>query len=222
MNEHAFTCQNERVVLLAEKALWWKCQSCVFVADIHLGKPSSFRASGIPIPEGSDAADLGRLSAILDHTKAGELCILGDLIHNLNSLTKPVIEAFGKWRQQHSGVKLSLTIGNHDRHAPKLVETLRIDECGDRLLRGPFVFQHEPEPSPDGYVIAGHVHPGVHVSDKQERCLKLACCLIGGCVMTLPAFGTFTGTQRIRAAEGDRVVAFAEGGLIEVPWRLCS
>ena len=222
MNECAFTCQDEELVLLGEKALWWKCQSCVFVADVHLGKPSSFRASGVPVPEGTDATDLRRLSAVLEHTKARELCILGDLIHNLNSLTKSVVEAFAQWRREHSEVRLSLTIGNHDRYAPKLMETLRLDECEDRLLREPFVFQHEPEASPDGYVIAGHVHPGVHVSDKRARSLKLACCLIEQSVMTLPAFGTFTGTQRVRAAEGDRVVAFAEGDLIEVPWKLCS
>ena len=222
MNEHAFTCQDEDLVLLAEKALWWKCQSCVFVADVHLGKASSFRASGVPVPEGSDATDLERLSAIIDHTKAKEICILGDLIHNLDSLTKPVIEAFGQWRRQHPKIRLGLTLGNHDRYVPKLMETLQIDVCEDRVLRGPFVFQHEPELSPDGYVIAGHVHPGVRVSEKRTRSLNLACCLIGERVMTLPAFGTFTGTQRVRAAEGDRVVAFAEGGLIEVPWKLCS
>ena len=40
--------------LLPERAVWWAEQETLLVADLHLGKPASFRAGGAPVPEGAD------------------------------------------------------------------------------------------------------------------------------------------------------------------------
>ena len=55
----------ERVRLHPERALHWPAGDALFVADVHLGKAASFRASGVPLPRGSTQADLTRLSSLL-------------------------------------------------------------------------------------------------------------------------------------------------------------
>lgn len=71
----------ERVELLAERALHWPRARTLFVADVHLGKTAAFRAGGVPLPGGTTAADLARLSAVLAATCAERLVVLGDLLH---------------------------------------------------------------------------------------------------------------------------------------------
>ncbi|OYV00284.1 MAG: hypothetical protein CFE26_24210, partial [Verrucomicrobiales bacterium VVV1] len=38
----------------------------LIVADVHLGKSATFRAKGLPVPEGDNEHDLGRLAALID------------------------------------------------------------------------------------------------------------------------------------------------------------
>ena len=221
MREFSFELEDEAMVLLGQKALWWRSEGRVFVADLHLGKAASFRAVGVPVPEGSDAYDLERLSEILEETKARHLCVLGDLVHHRDGLGEEVVGAFKSWRGRHPRTEMSFVVGNHDRGVVDLAARLGIEPGVEREVLGPFVLRHEPEPSVDGYVLAGHVHPCVRVAHRRSGHLRLPCCRIGGRVMTLPAFGSFTGMHRISPSCGDRVVVFAEGGMAEVPWNLC-
>src|SRR5512140_483642 len=72
---------NERVQLLAQRALFWPRERALFVADVHLGKAASFRAGGVPVPRGSTASDLERLSVLVARTGAQRLAVLGDFLH---------------------------------------------------------------------------------------------------------------------------------------------
>lgn len=213
----------ETLHLLAEHALWWPGNDTLLVADLHLGKPASFRASGIPIPEGCDEDDLQRLSRILTETGAGRLLVLGDLIHNQHSLTDQLTHHFGEWRDRHPKLRLDLAIGNHDRPVTRVHPQLGIDTCQEEFQEPPFCFRHFPEPQghEEGHVVAGHTHPRVRLSDGQSRGLSLPCFHFGQKATTLPAFGSFTGTHRIQPAANDRVVVVAEGSLMEVPTALC-
>ena len=42
----------EQMDLLPERAVWWGARGALLVADVHLGKASTFRARGLPVPEG--------------------------------------------------------------------------------------------------------------------------------------------------------------------------
>src|SRR6476469_9316188 len=71
----------ERVALYAARALYWPRCMTLFIADLHLGKAATFRAGGVPLPRGSTAADLARLTRLIERTSAARLGVLGDFLH---------------------------------------------------------------------------------------------------------------------------------------------
>ena len=75
------TLAGEEVVMLPERALYWPRARTLFLADLHWGKAATFRASHVPVPIGTTASDLARLSRALTRTGASHLVILGDLLH---------------------------------------------------------------------------------------------------------------------------------------------
>ena len=56
---------DEAVELCADRALYWTRARTLFVADVHLGKAAAFRAGGVPVPRGTTATDLARLTALM-------------------------------------------------------------------------------------------------------------------------------------------------------------
>jgi metallophosphoesterase superfamily enzyme len=77
------------------------------------------------------------------------------------------------------------------------------------------VFAHEPAPSPDGYVLAGHIHPGVILHGAGRQREKLRCFYFGREYAILPAFGSLTGMIAVRPRRGDRIFVLADGEVIE-------
>jgi metallophosphoesterase superfamily enzyme len=69
---------------------------------------------------------------------------------------------------------------------------------------------------PEGYVLAGHVHPCVRVGGHGFDSLRLPCFHFGARVGVLPAFGEFTGSHVLPREEGDRVFAITEQRVREV------
>jgi hypothetical protein len=63
----------ERVVLLAERALFRPATGELLVADAHWGKAATFRAAGIAVPGGTTADGLARLDSALERTGADEI-----------------------------------------------------------------------------------------------------------------------------------------------------
>ena len=48
----------EELFLFPEKVIYWPGRSTIIVSDLHLGKSGHLRKNGIPVPAGTDAADL--------------------------------------------------------------------------------------------------------------------------------------------------------------------
>ena len=186
----------EVIWLLPERAVLWPARRWLWIADLHWGKDATFREAGIPLPRGGLEADLARLSSLLETLQPERLLILGDLIHARASLHPEVVATVAAWRARHS-VPIELMEGNHDRHAPHLPAAWGIERGGRRKVAGPFVFRHEPEPDPEGFVWAGHVHP-VHLLGWGKQRWRLPCFHLGEAVGILPAFGEFTGGARVR------------------------
>lgn len=203
--------------LLAERAVWWETEQTLIVADVHLGKAASFRSAGIPIPRGTTETDLTRLTRLVDATGAEALVVVGDLVHDRRGLTPELQKSVAAWRRKHRSLRWTMVVGNHDRRAGELPAEWQVANAGEEFALGPFVLRHEPEPSPAGYVLAGHIHPSVALCDPAARTrVRMPCFWFGSEVGVLPAFGRFTGTYTVRPRAGDGVFAVADGEIAQV------
>lgn len=206
----------EKMGLLPERTVYWPRAGTLIVADLHWGKEETFRASAIPIPVGPMQADLNRLDSALRQSRASRLLILGDLWHARAGMAESLFDDLRTWRASHADLHIDLVRGNHDKRAGAPPADLRIAVRDEPASEPPFVFRHFPEPSPDGYVLAGHVHPAVVLRGRGGERLRLPCFWFGAGVALLPAFGGFTGSADLRPRPGDRVFVIADGEVIEV------
>ena len=206
----------QRLTLLPERAVYWKQKKMLIVADPHFGKGHVFRKSGIPIPGGTTAADIGRLASLLKRLEPDELLVLGDLMHGRIGVSQKFNTIVDKWRRRWSGVHFTLVTGNHDRSAGPPPAAFRLDRHIARHIAGPFVFSHKPETNTTCYTIAGHVHPAVSVSGRGRQSEILPCFCFGEKRALLPAFGSFTGNQVIRLEPQERVYVVAGNEVVEI------
>ena len=206
----------ETVILLPERVLYWPRAGTLFVADLHWGKAATLRSAAIALPGGTTTDDLARLSAVIERTGAGRLAVLGDLLHAHAGRAPQTLAAITAWRERHLELELLLVRGNHDRYAGDPAAELGF-ECVDEPYRlGPFELRHVPATTGNGYVLAGHLHPGVVLNGPARQRLVLPCFWFGYGGGVLPAFGSITGTARITPLAGDLVFAVAESDVIAV------
>jgi DNA ligase-associated metallophosphoesterase len=188
-----------RLHLMPERAAFEPATRTLFVADVHLGKAAVFRARGLPVPRGTSTATLERLSRAIDRSGAQGLVVLGDFLHARESHAPGTLDALSRWRQRHPKLGCLVIEGNHDVHAGQVqasfgIET-RTEPFAQGWLRG---VHHPPEaeqpatPDTTTLTLAGHVHPVVHLRGRTDR-LRLTAFWLQGGVLTLPAFGEFTG-----------------------------
>jgi uncharacterized protein len=218
----------ENVILLPERALYWPRESVLLMTDPHWGKAATFRAKGLPLPEGSVEADLQRLSAALQRTGAVRLICLGDLLHAKAGRDASVVATVGNWREAHAALEVLLVRGNHDRSAGDPPDTWKIHCVDAPFTLAPFILHHEPPfaenqkgqtSSPaleNAYALGGHLHPLALLSGKGRQMLKLPCFWLGQRVGVLPAFGEFTAGMVVQPAPGDRLYAVAGESVVQV------
>ena len=84
--------------LLPQRAAYLPAQRALLVADVHVGKAASFRGLGVPVPAGTTAGTLARLSAALSTTGAEHLIVLGDLVHSSRAWAPATRAAMMQWR----------------------------------------------------------------------------------------------------------------------------
>ncbi len=195
--------------LFAERAAFVPSESTLLVADAHIGKASSFRRLGVPVPEATTGAALARLSALLAATGAARIVFLGDLLHSARSRNPATWDAVARWRAAHASVALALVRGNHDRHAGDPPPEWGVQVHDGPLALGPYLLAHEPEAVAGAYVLAGHVHPAAVLDGRARDRLRLPCFHFGPAVGVLPAFGEFTGMHVLPRGPEDRVFAIA-------------
>ncbi|MEN8807687.1 MAG: ligase-associated DNA damage response endonuclease PdeM [Desulfobacterales bacterium] len=208
----------QRLVLLPERAVFWKQAKMLIVADPHFGKAQVFRDSGIPIPGGTTAEDIRRLSSLMERLQPNELLVLGDLMHGRIDGGRNFGATIDKWRRRWSGILLTLVTGNHDRRAGPPPAPFRLDRIVAQHFCDPFIFSHKAETTKcrSRYTIAGHVHPAVFVSGKAHQRETLPCFCFGEKRALLPAFGSFTGNQVIRPEPQERVYVVAGDEVVEI------
>lgn len=203
----------ETMVLHHERALWWPAQRALLLADVHLGKGSVLRRAGMAVPTGQTVPDLCRITQLIGFYRARQVVVLGDLVHGAAPPDAPWITQTQDWRRHHANVRMRLVAGNHDRHFD--VGVLGFEVIAEELAYSPFVLRHCPGGSPRGYVLAGHIHPGITVRDgwRRHRLPAFRFDRHGG---LLPAFGSLTGLHETRAGASERIIAVTPAGLLPV------
>jgi len=207
----------ERVALDAERALHWPRERTVFVADVHLGKAAAFRAGGVPLPRGSTAADLARLTRLIEHSSATRLVVLGDFLHAKAGRVAALADAFIAWRSLHSTIDVMLVRGNHDARAGDPPANWNVRCVDEPYALPPFLACHMTSSPPSGYALCGHRHPGVRIHGSGGETARLPCFVIGTRRAILPAFGRFTGLAEYARDSGETIVVVAGGALFTLP-----
>jgi DNA ligase-associated metallophosphoesterase len=198
----------QNLLLLCQKAIYWREERTLIAADVHLGKVGHFRKAGIAVPRDMEQDDLAVLSDLIREHHPERIIFLGDLFHSDKNADW---EWFALWRQQFPTLQVDLIRGNHDiihdRHYTQLNVNLY-----KSLVVGPFLMLHHPqlpeflEQAP-GYVLCGHIHPGVSLRGKGRQSITLSCFAFGQHQAILPSFGRFTGKVAMQYQQNDQVFA---------------
>ncbi|QQL49409.1 ligase-associated DNA damage response endonuclease PdeM [Mucilaginibacter ginkgonis] len=208
---------NQDLLLLPEKAIYWKQENALIAADVHLGKSGHFRKAGIAIPQNMAQEDLAVLSDLIRQYNPSKLIFLGDLFH---SEINTDWDWFALWRAQFPKLHIVLVKGNHDIINDKHYHLLGI-ETPEELSYGPFLMLHHPLKenklaNAQGYVLCGHIHPGVRLQGRGRQAVTLPCFTFGARQAILPSFGKFTGKVAIRHQQADKVYGVLNDRVIAV------
>lgn len=211
MTDATVEIHGEVLRLLPERGLYWERMDTLLIADVHLGKTATFRAYGVPLPEGSTAADLDRLTQALERSRARTLIILGDLLHAVKGRDAETMQLFQSWRKRHQDLETILVRGNHDQSAGDPPESWGIRSVNAPMRLSTFVLSHMPIETDNEYALVGHLHPAVQLKGRARQTLKLPCFWFGLQAGVLPAFGSFIDHSIIQPRFGDRVFALTPG-----------
>jgi len=188
--------------LLPQRAALLVDEGTLLVADAHIGKAASFRALGVPVPRGTTAQTLQRLSEAVALSGARRIVFLGDLLHSAQGRVPATLQALARWREAHAGLELLLVRGNHDGRAGDPPAALGVQAVDEPLQIGRLALCHHPDTPAAAYVLAGHVHPCVVLGGRAHQRLRLPCFHFGPRIGLLPAFGAFTGMHALRPRPG--------------------
>ncbi|MGC4235835.1 MAG: ligase-associated DNA damage response endonuclease PdeM [Niabella sp.] len=184
-------CNNELLVLLIERAIYWPRKQVLFLADMHLGKTGYFRSRGIPIPSTVMTDDLKRLAVLIEIYQPRTIVVAGDMFHHDYNAD---IHLFKQWRASHTDIDFVLVPGNHDKLMNIDYQDLGICLTEKNYMMEPFLItHHHAKDRGNGFVISGHIHPGYIITGKARQSYRMACFIVSEHRMVLPAFSAFTG-----------------------------
>jgi DNA ligase-associated metallophosphoesterase len=206
---------NNTLELLPQKAAYWHEEEILLISDLHIGKISHFRKSGIPVPAEALNKNFDRLDYLMENIQPRKLLFIGDLFH---SEINKEWDQFCEWRSGHRSIPMEIVLGNHDRLAMECYDDAFLSIHKEETSLFPFTFSHHPRKKfkTKEFVICGHVHPVIVLEGRANERLRLPCFFFSEQQCILPSFGYFTGGYEIEPYEGDKVVAVANGRVIEV------
>src|ERR1043166_8670616 len=115
------------LVLDARHALWLAAARTLIVADLHVGYVWAHRHGGqlLPLSAREDTAD--RLLALVEDYDAGELVLLGDIVHQAVRVREFCAELAELFARLRARVPVKCVAGNHDRKLARLFAECSID-----------------------------------------------------------------------------------------------
>src|SRR6201996_1086965 len=120
-----FHLHEQDLVLIPQKAIYWKQEKALIAADVHLGKVGHFRKAGIAVPRDMEQSDLAILSDLIFQYQPERIIFLGDLFH---SDMNADWDWFILWRSQFPKLEIILIRGNHD-----IIDDSHYDKLNIRL-----------------------------------------------------------------------------------------
>ncbi len=195
----------EKLLLSENKIIYWPKQQSVFIADLHLGKTTHFRKSGIAVPMAIIKTEIDRIENIITKYHPKRIYFLGDLFHSdLNHEW----DIFNDFLNLHSTLEFILIKGNHDILSDKTYKLSQLKIEKEPFQLTPFILTHHPlkkeEVNENELNLCGHLHPGISIKGKGRSYLSLPCFYLEKNIMILPAFGRFTGLAKIKPKKDSR------------------
>ena len=175
---------------LLSGALFWRAESMLLVADLHLEKFSSFARKGQMLPPYDTGLTLKRLEKDLATTKAERVVSLGDSFHRDEGTTTLLDADRLRLMALLGRSHWTWLSGNHDPSPHQLGGV-----CVDRLEHRGLTLVHEPKRGHRA-TIAGHLHPAATVV-ANGRGTRRPCFVHDGNILVLPAYGAGTGSMNI-------------------------
>ena len=206
----------QTLILLPEKVVFLPGSDTLLVADAHIGKATSFRQLGVPVPAGTTDETLSVLTRLVQRLDVKRIIFLGDFLHSVRSLAPATLAAVTRWRELHGALELTLVRGNHDDRAGDPPLALDIQAFDEPLMHRGLALSHHPRPMAGAFVLAGHLHPCVSIGGRAHDWHRLPCFWFSERVGVLPAFGAFTGMQAVRVQRGERAFAAADDRVFEL------
>lgn len=194
--------QGERLELDPLCAVWWPSERTLIISDVHVGKAGHYAVNGIPVPMRAFQENCWNLAILYDRYAPETVVFLGDLYHSKRNREWDV---FADFQANYPDVRAVLVKGNHEfmDDAQYTSQGLEVVTTWDR---GPFRLVHEPVDGPQAkYILCGHIHPAVTLRGAGSEHMRLPCYWFGKYQAVLPAFGSMTGTHRVRPVKGDQV-----------------
>jgi hypothetical protein len=154
-----------------EPALLIKNMKALVVADLHIGIETELHELGLQVPSQTESM-LGRLYALVHKYQPKEVILLGDIKHNIPSLTyqeridvKHFLTSISSFGSVH------ILPGNHDGNLSRLIpESINLHPSDGAVIDHiGFVHGHRwPNDAimQSEYVIIGHTHPKIMFTDR--------------------------------------------------------
>ncbi len=175
---------------LLSGALFWRAESMLLVADLHLEKFSSFAKKGQMLPPYDTGLTLNRLEKDLAATKAERVVSLGDSFHRDEGTTTLLDADRLRLMALLGRSHWTWISGNHDP-APHALGGV----CVGGLEHRGLTLIHEPRRGTRG-MVAGHLHPAATVHSNGHT-TRRPCFVHDGSLLLLPAYGAGTGSLNI-------------------------
>ncbi|MCS5489512.1 ligase-associated DNA damage response endonuclease PdeM [Algoriphagus limi] len=191
--------ENVELELLKEKAIWWSAERTLFISDLHFGKASHFRKSGIPIPEPIHHKDLYKLQQLFQTYSPSKVYFLGDLFHSdWNESWEELMDFLSRFEE----INFYLVKGNHDILPRNIYENAPFELLNQPVFIERLVLSHEPlNEVQEGFLnLCGHIHPGVRLKGLGRQSVRVPCFYKNNQTLILPAFGEFTGLALVQAS----------------------
>ncbi len=191
-------------VVPGSPAMYHREKKALVIADLHLGFESEAAREGVYLPRLQLRKALDLLDRLHSETEATLLVIDGDLKHTFEKLTMQEREEVSKFLAHAKDLfhDVLLVRGNHDNYITiitnrfdvEVVESLRLDS--ETLLVHGHRMYSEEEARGAKYVVIGHEHPAIKVSDELGSVAKYPCFLSmpltdGRTLLVLPAAGYY-------------------------------
>ena len=201
-------------------ALYNKEMNAVIISDLHLGLESLMARAGMLMPKFQLREIKQEIEEIIERKEPEKLVICGDIKHEFSKTSKGEKQEIQEFIEYLSDQvkKILLVKGNHDNYliyATKKYENVELKEQFT-LKNTTFIHGHQKqmnlETQKAEYIIIGHEHPALSLTDKIGIKEKVSCFLYGETteqekkIIVMPAFS--------KLAEGSQVNLIKEKDLL--------